>query len=550
MEIAFLGAARTVTGSSFHITHDGFSVLVDLGLAQGKDADILGDDLSISAEDVDAVILTHAHIDHSGRLPLLAKKGYAGPIYATGATGLLCQIMLRDSAHIQESEAEWESRKNIRKGRKAVEPLYTAEDAESALSLFRDVSYGERVQLSPTLSFEMIDAGHLLGSASVRIFFREEDKERTIVFSGDIGNNSVPMLNDPEYFDSADFVVMESTYGDRLHERIEGSEHEIMLRRAEELAEITDRTFRRGGNLIIPSFAVGRTQELLYLFRMIIDRKMLDYDIPVFLDSPLSVKATAIFSSCLRSDYFDEDALELVKKGVNPILFPTLHTITDAEDSRALNSRRESAVIISSSGMCEAGRIRHHLKHNLWRAESTVLFVGYQAEGTLGRAIADGAESVTLFGEEISVNAEIAILKGTSGHADMEGLIKWVCSFPSPKEVFVVHGEKDTAEYFAAKLHHDYGINAYAPELYQRFDLSSGSLPVSTAAPLRRRTGEALRASLSDMESAKEKLDGILARLERSARGMDLSDERKAMRLTGALKRITEDIEMIAKEWE
>ena len=551
MEISFLGAARTVTGSSFLISHDGFSVLVDLGLAQGGDEDTVGRELPVSPYQVDAVVLTHAHIDHSGRLPLLAKEGYAGPIYATGATRLLCSIMLADSAHIQESDAEWESRKNLRRGRKPVEPLYTAEDAAAAVSLFVDVEYGSRVELTPSLSFTMIDAGHLLGSASVRFSYIEDGQEKSLVFSGDIGNRGVPMLRDPSYFRQADFAVMESTYGDRLHEAMEGSERDMLIRRAEELARITDETFSRGGNLIIPSFAVGRTQEILYLFRMIMERKMVGYTIPVFLDSPLSVKATEVFSSCLRSDYFDDDARALAGRGINPILFPSLVTVTSQEDSKALNSRKESSVIISSSGMCEGGRIRHHLKHNIWRSASTILFVGYQAEGTLGRKIVDGADTVSLFGEEVCVNAEIRILKGTSGHADQKGLLSWASAFdPKPKGIFVVHGEKECAEYFASKLSHELGIRAYAPALLEQVDLSSDDIPSSGDGPLRRRRAMMMDGCISRMEAAKGRLDRIVARMEERARGIDPADERSSQRLMKALDRISEEIDAVSERWE
>ena len=472
MRITFLGAARMVTGSSFLLEHNGFSLLIDLGLAQGNDEERTGSELPFSAQDIDAVILTHAHIDHSGRLPLLAKEGYSGPVYATEATYRLSSIMLLDSAHIQESDAFWKSRRSMREGRASVEPLYTAEDAEAALGLFQSVPYCQRIFLRDDISFMMIDAGHLLGSASVKIFYSEDGEERSIVFSGDIGNTDQPMLRNPEYFDTADYAVMESTYGDRLHEKPEGTEKDVLRKRAEELAEITDRTFRRGGNLIIPSFAVGRTQEILYLFRIIMENRILPYEIPVFVDSPLSVRATAVFASCLRDDYFDDEAREMIAKGVNPILFPSLTAVIDSEESKKLNQRKESAVIISSSGMCEAGRIRHHLKHNIWRSDSTILFVGYQAEGTLGREIVDGAESVNLFGEEIMVNAEIAILKGTSGHADKNGLIEWASAFSSkPRGIFVVHGENETAQYFASMISSSLGVKAYAPELGESFVL-------------------------------------------------------------------------------
>ena len=550
MEISFLGAARTVTGSSFLLEHDGFSLLVDLGLPQGKDEKTLGLELPFSPFSIDAVVLTHAHIDHTGRIPLLAKLGYKGPIYATGATTELCTIMLEDSAHIQESEAEWKTRKRQRHGEDAVEPLYTSEDADEALSLFRTIEYGERTELSPTMWIEAIDAGHLLGSCSIKVHCILPEGEKTIVFSGDIGNIDQPMIRNPEYFNDSDFVVMESTYGDRLHGKREEDETAGLLKRAEKLASITDRTFRRGGNLVIPSFAVGRTQEILYLFRLIMDRKMLDYEIPVFLDSPLSVKATRVFSSCLRSDYFDEDAMALVKKGVNPILFPSLVTITDVNDSKALNERKESAVIISSSGMCEAGRIRHHLKHNLWRPESTILFVGYQAEGTLGRSLVDGTDHVTLFGEQISVKAEIAILEGTSGHADQKGLIKWIGEFEKkPEAVFVVHGEENTSEYFASKLKNEEGLHAYAPKFGERFDLLKDEIPIQSDTALRKKTGADLRDAFDNLEKEEKSLRSVIERMAMASAAIDLSNEKKAHKLADAVRRLSDDIVFLSEKW-
>ena len=549
MELTIFGAGRTVTGSSFLLEHDGFSVLIDLGLPQGSDEKKMGEALPFSPSAVDAVVLTHAHIDHSGRIPLLVKEGYSGPIYSTSATLRLAAIMLEDSAHIQESEAEWKTRKRKRHGEDAVEPLYTGEDADLALSLFRSVEYGERVDLSPSMWFEFKDAGHLLGSASVKIFYSEDGEERSIVFSGDIGNTDQPMLRNPEYFDTADYAVMESTYGDRLHEKPEGTEKDVLRKRAEELAEITDRTFRRGGNLIIPSFAVGRTQEILYLFRIIMENRILPYEIPVFVDSPLSVRATAVFASCLRDDYFDEEARAMIEEGVNPILFPSLTAVIDAEESKKLNLRKESAVIISSSGMCEAGRIRHHLKHNIWRSDSTILFVGYQAEGTLGREIVDGAESIHLFGEEIMVNAEIAILKGTSGHADKNGLLEWISAFSSkPAGIFVVHGEEETAEYFASMVSSRFGIKAYAPDIGEDFTFGS-EFPEEGEVPLRRHSAKMLRPRLEELEKQKNEIDDIFSRLKNRVSAEDLSDEKNAERLGRALKRFSDELSEISRRW-
>ncbi len=550
MELTIFGAGRTVTGSSFLLEHDGFSVLIDLGLPQGSDEKKMGEDLPFSPAAVNAVVLTHAHIDHSGRLPLLAKEGYTGPIYATGATMSLASIMLEDSAHIQESEAEWKNRKRERHGEKPVEPLYTTDDARKALMLFEPVEYGERVTLSPSIWFEMIDAGHLLGSASVRFHLAVDGGEKMIVFSGDIGNIDQPMIRNPQYFTAADFVVMESTYGDRLHAEPKQNENETLMQRAKELAAITERTFKRGGNLIIPSFAVGRTQEILYLFRIMMDRHLIPFDVPVFVDSPMSVKATRVFSSCLRDDYFDDEARKMIKRGVNPILFPSLVTITDVEDSKALNSRKESAVIISSSGMCDAGRIRHHLKHNLWRAESTVLFVGYQAEGTLGRSLVDGTDHVTLFGEQIQVNAEIAVLEGTSGHADQKGLEKWINEFKmKPEAVFVVHGEENVSKYFASVLKNSFGHHAYAPMLFEHFDLLNDTIPVQCDTLLKEKVSSDLSDSVHTLAVMEDRLEDVIKRMKHSAATMNLTNEKKAKKLSDAIKRLASDVEFLVSKW-
>ena len=539
MRITFLGAARMVTGSSFLLEHNGFSLLIDLGLAQGNDEERTGSELPFSAQDIDAVILTHAHIDHSGRLPLLAKEGYSGPVYATEATYRLSSIMLLDSAHIQESDAFWKSRRSMREGGASVEPLYTAEDAEAALGLFQSVPYCQRIFLRDDISFMMIDAGHLLGSASVKIFYSEDGEERSIVFSGDIGNTDQPMLRNPEYFDTADYAVMESTYGDRLHEKPEGTEKDVLRKRAEELAEITDRTFRRGGNLIIPSFAVGRTQEILYLFRIIMENRILPYEIPVFVDSPLSVRATAVFASCLRDDYFDDEAREMIAKGVNPILFPSLTAVIDSDESKKLNQRKESAVIISSSGMCEAGRIRHHLKHNLWRPECTVLFVGYQVPGTLGAHLLGGAKEVKLFGETVKVAARIENLPGISGHGDKNELTCWIGALKRPpKKIFVVHGEDGVCDSFAAHLAETFGYDTTAPYSGDVYDLLTGERIREGSRELRRKAKPAGKASSNVMARLLAAVDR-LAKVAREAEGMPNKD----------LAKFADQISALADKW-
>ena len=544
MTLTFCGAARQVTGSMFLLETKEFRILVDCGLSQGEDEKKAGDTFPFSPASIDLVLLTHAHIDHSGRLPQLVKEGFKGTIYATRATQELCSIMLLDSAHIQESEAEWQNRKNKRKGKASVEPLYTQDDAYETMNHFEGVDYNRMLNLYEHLHVRFVDAGHLLGSASIEVFIEEEGKATKLVFSGDIGNTDQPIIKDPDYINDADVVVMESTYGDRLHDKNVLSLEE----RARLLADITDRTFRRGGKLIIPSFAVGRTQEILYLYRIIIDHKMLDYEIPVFLDSPLALRATNIFRNSIRGDYFDEEAMELVRKGLNPVDFPSLVKCQDVKDSRALNDRKEPCVIISSSGMCDAGRIKHHLKHNLWRSECTVLFVGYQANGTLGRNIVDGAQHVTIFGEQIDVKARIESLPGLSGHADRDGLEKWLHSFTrKPEKVFVVHGDENVAPAFAQRIC-DQGYAACAPKMLDSYDLSL-PLPEQQKAVYIDRNTRILDTACQTLDEEKDRLVRLLERFEFAVGTVDRSDMKRCTRLANAISRLAQDLDDLSRKW-
>ena len=467
MKLTFLGAAHEVTGSCTLIEIGGRYGIVDCGMEQGQDL-FENQALPVEASALDFAILTHAHIDHSGNLPLLYKNGYSGLIYTTRASAQLCEIMLRDCAHIQESEAMWKNRKSMRAGGEAVEPIYTLADAESAISKLRPVDYGQKVQIADGVTVSFTDAGHLMGSGSVEIWLTEGDVTKKVVFSGDIGNLDQPLLKDPVYVEEADYVVTESTYGNRYHEKRD-------VNNIEYLADCIQRTFDRGGNVVIPSFAVGRTQEMLYFIREIKVRGLVHGhgDFPVYVDSPLANEATGIF---LQTDdhYFDEDTRALLDQGINPLMSPGVQLSVSSEESKAINMDKKPKVIISASGMCEAGRIRHHLKHNLWRSECTVLFVGYQAEGTTGRAIRDGARKLKLFGEEIKVNAEIDYLPGKSGHADKDGLIKWIRAFKNkPQMVFVNHGDPDAVEEYAACLRDEYGYDVLAPYSGTSFDLLS-----------------------------------------------------------------------------
>ena len=464
MKLSFFGADQCVTGSCHCLEVNGKKILVDCGLQQGRD-EIDNSALPFHAGSVDYVLVTHAHIDHSGRLPLLLKQGFGGEIVTTRVTAELLDIMLQDSAHIQESDAEYKNRKNQRAGRVAEEPLYTVADAQAVMELVRTCEYNEEVEICPGVQAVFIDAGHLLGSASIKLTLTEDGQTRTIVFSGDIGNVDQPIIRDPDFFTGADYVVMESTYGDRNHDEVWSY--------TDQLAQIIDETLGRGGNVVIPAFAVGRTQELLYFIREIKDKGMVTSvrDFPVYVDSPLAEAATRIFCSDLRG-YLDEAAMELIKDGTAMFSFPGLRLTQTTEESKLLNTDATPKVIISASGMCDAGRIRHHLKYNLWRSDSAVVFVGYQAEGTLGRHLLEGADSVKLFGEDVAIRAKIVNFPGLSSHADRDHLIGWIQHFrePRPQHVFVVHGDREVAPVFARAVA-DLGFEAHAPQYTEEYDL-------------------------------------------------------------------------------
>ena len=464
MKLSFFGADQCVTGSCHCLEVNGKKILIDCGLQQGRD-EVDNSSLPFHAGEIDFVLVTHAHIDHSGRIPMLLKQGFQGRIFATRLTAQLLDIMLQDSAHIQESDAEYQNRKNLRAGRPTVEPLYTVEDAQRVREFLTTCEYGEKVDLCEGVSMECIDAGHLLGSASMKLTLTENGETRTIVFSGDIGNMDQPIIRDPQFFHEADFVVMESTYGNRNHTEVWSY--------TDELAQIIDETLGKGGNVVIPSFAVGRTQELLYFIRQIKDENLVKSvpNFDVYVDSPLSKAATTIFCGDLRG-YLDEEAVALVKDGTHMFNFPGLHLTETVDESKNLNLDPSPKVIISASGMCDAGRIRHHLKHNLWRPESAVVFVGFQSPGTLGRHLLDGAESVKMFGEEIAVRAKIVNFQGLSSHADRDHLLNWIDQFASakPTHVFVVHGDREVAPAFAADLA-ERGFAAHAPRYTEVYDL-------------------------------------------------------------------------------
>ncbi|MGN0168819.1 MAG: MBL fold metallo-hydrolase RNA specificity domain-containing protein [Acetatifactor sp.] len=476
MKLIFIGADHEVTGSCHYLEVAGKHMLVDYGMEQGVNV-FENAPLPVSESRIDYVFLTHAHVDHSGLLPLLYARGFRGQIFTTDATADLCSIMLRDCAHIQTMEAEWKNRKAKRsQSVAAAEPLYTMEDAEGVIKRIVPCHYDREIQICDGVRVRFTDIGHLLGSASIEMWLTEEGQTKKIVFSGDIGNKNQPLLKDPALTKSADYVVMESTYGDRLH----SAERPDYVG---ELAAVLKETFDRGGNVVIPSFAVGRTQELLYFLRKIKVERLVEghENFPVYVDSPLAVEATGIFQDN-RWECFDEEAMELVREGINPIAFAGLKLAITSDESKEINFIDTPKVIISASGMCEAGRIRHHLKHNLWREECTILFVGYQAVGTLGRILIEGADEVRLFGEPIQVRAQIKQLAGMSGHADKNGLIEWISGFEEkPRKVFVVHGEDSVCTGFAECLKIEYGQRAYAPYSGTEFNLLSGKLEYEAA---------------------------------------------------------------------
>ena len=464
MKVTFLGATKTVTGSNF---------LVDCGMYQGSAADEYENEAPFlfNVDEIDFMLLTHAHIDHSGRIPKLYNEGYRKDVIATKATCDLCSIMLPDSGHIQEMEAEWKNRKRERKGEDPVPPIYTAEDAAKSLEIFKPVQYNEIVDIDENIKARFNDAGHMLGSSIIEVWITENGEAKKIVFTGDLGNNDIPLLSPPTMISDADYLVMESTYGNRLHMRNDD--------KAEIFLNVVYETLEKGGTVVIPSFAVGRTQEILFELSKIKEKKHDEefykkykklMSIPVYVDSPLAISATEVFKE--NMNLFNEETQAIINEGDNPLDFPGLKFTRTAEESKALNESEESSIIISASGMCEVGRIKHHLKHHLWEPNSTILFVGYQAPGTLGRKLVDGEKKVKIFGEEIAVNARIEYIEGYSGHADQEWLMNFVYSFTtSPKHIFLVHGEPEGQVVLKQKLEENTNIHITIPDYGETYQL-------------------------------------------------------------------------------
>lgn len=474
MKITFLGASKTVTGSNFLVEAAGKKFLVDCGMYQGKATEEKEneDPFLFDVSSIDFMLLTHAHIDHSGRIPKLYKEGYRNPIIATKATCDLCKIMLPDSGHIQEMEIEWKNRKRTREGKKPLPPLYTAEEAQECLEVFRPVSYDQIVEMDENIKVRFNDAGHMLGSSIIEVWAIENGETKKAVFTGDIGNNDIPLLASPTMIESADYLIMESTYGSRLHNRNDD--------KAELFLDIVSETLDNGGTVVIPSFAVGRTQEIVYELNKLKEKRNDEefrrkYETltkaPVFVDSPLAISATEVFRE--NQNLFDEDVKEAMQRGDNPLEFPGLQFTRTADESKALNESHTPSIIISASGMCEVGRIKHHLKHNLWNPKSTILFVGYQAPGTLGSKLVEGEKKVKIFGEEIAVNARIEYIEGYSGHADQEWLLNFIYSFiTKPKHIFLVHGEAEAQEVLKQKILENTNIAVTVPDFGETYELN------------------------------------------------------------------------------
>ncbi len=479
MKITFLGATKTVTGSNYLVEGAGKKFLVDCGMWQGS-SELEEENLQefeFNPAEIDFMLLTHAHIDHSGRIPKLYNEGFKNKIYAHKATCDLCALMLPDSGHIQEMEIQWKNKKRIRKGLEPREPLYTAEQAARCLEIFEPVKYDEIIEIDENIHARFNDAGHMLGSSIIELWVKEGDKETKVVFTGDLGNNDIPLLDSPTMIDTADYLVMESTYGNRLHVRND--------EKAELFLKIVSETLDKGGTVVIPSFAVGRTQEILYELNKLKEKTddeqfLKQYETlmkaPVYVDSPLAISATEVFKE--NTDLFEDEIKEEILRGDNPLEFPGLKFTMTSDESKALNEDPTPSVIISASGMCDVGRIKHHLKHNLWNPKSTILFVGYQAPGTLGYSIVNGAKKVKIFGEEIAVNARIEYIEGYSGHADQEWLMNFVYSFiTKPKHIFLVHGEEESQNVLQEKIINEAGINTVIPAFGETYELND-EIPV------------------------------------------------------------------------
>lgn len=536
MRLTFLGAAREVTGSCYYLEVGKNKLLIDCGMEQGPDL-YENQELPIPVNEIDAVLLTHAHIDHSGLLPFIYRNGFRGKIFMTGASKDLCHIMLLDSAHIQEMEAEWRNKKSNKNSASYYAPMYTEEDVLGVEKHFISCDYNQSIAVTDNVNAIFYDAGHLLGSASIEITASEEDITKTIVFSGDIGNKNKPIIKNPTFLTKADYVVMESTYGTQLH-------HETNNYK-EQLIAIIKRTFNRNGNVVIPSFAVGRMQELLYFLRLVKDDpKISPYKtFKVYVDSPLAIEATNVFKRNY-ADYFDDQTRQLIAKGTNPLEFRNLKMSLTSDDSKSILTDPGHKVIIAASGMCEAGRIRHHLKNNLPGINNTVVFVGFQVPGTLGRLILDGAKTVKIFNEEIPINAEIIEMKGTSSHADSDDLLQWAASFdPKPSRIFVTHGDEEVSTDFADLLISNQSQTALAPYNGAIWNLITNECIFEGNKDVHKRTERKQKRYPLKINGVYGKLLDALEKLQSSVKQNEGLENRE-------IRKFTDEIEQLAKKWE
>ena len=547
MKVTFLGATKTVTGSNFLVEGAGKKFLVDCGMYQGSAEDEYENEAPFlfNVDEIDFVLLTHAHIDHSGRIPKLYKEGYRNSVIATKATCDLCAIMLPDSGHIQEMEVEWKNRKRLRKGVDPLPPLYTAEDAAKSLEIFKPVQYDEIIDIDENIKARFNDAGHMLGSSIIEVWVTENGKTEKIVFTGDLGNNDIPLLSPPTMISDADYLLMESTYGNRFHIRND--------EKASIFLDVVYETIEKGGTVVIPSFAVGRTQEILYEINKIKEEKHDEefykkykklMSIPVYVDSPLAISATEVFRE--NMNLFNEETQAVINSGDNPLEFSGLKFTRTADESKALNASEESAIIISASGMCEVGRIKHHLKHHLWDPNSTILFVGYQAPGTLGRKLVDGEKKVKIFGEEIAVNARIEYIEGYSGHADQEGLLNFVYSFTTPpKHIFLVHGEPEGQIVLKQKLEENTEIPITIPSFGESYELKEDIEMVGKAKDTARERYLRLDV-LERMNTLKEELEDM-SNIVKEEYLDQYTDDAEILKLKDKLKELENQIVKIVE---
>ena len=526
MKITFLGATRTVTGSNFLVEGAGKRFLVDCGMWQGKAEQEMenSQEFEFNPLEIDFMLLTHAHIDHSGRIPKLYKEGFRNKVYAHKATCDLCTLMLPDSGHIQETEIEWKNKKRKRKGEEPIEPIYTAEDAVRCLEIFEPVQYDQIIEITPEIHVRFNDAGHMLGSSIIEVWVKEGEKVTKTVFTGDIGNNDIPLLSPPTMIEDTDFLVMESTYGSRLHMKND--------EKAQIFLDVVSETLDNGGTVVVPSFAVGRTQEILYEINKLKDEYGDDEEFrrkyktimkaPVYVDSPLAISATEVFRE--NTEIFDEETKEEIMRGDNPLEFPGLKFTKTADESKALNEDQTPSIIISASGMCEVGRIKHHLKHNLWNPKSTILFVGYQAPGTLGYSIVNGAKTVKIFGEEIAVNARIEYIEGYSGHADQELLMNCIYSYiKKPKHIFLVHGEPESQDILADKIEEETKIGVTIPEFGETYELND---EIVMTHKIERRVNKTIKSEiLQRLGKLKEELKDMEVYVHQDLQDESLRDE-------------------------